>query len=171
MAGGNRAPANKPRTAGGHGASESECPGVAAEGRGVAGRPADSPLWQMRADLLRAFAHPVRLRILALLAGGERCVCEVYPTLRCERTAASKHLAILRRAGVVDCRKDGLRVIYWLSNPRLAELERLVDELLKNRLGEALSNARTALNGLGGGPGGGRPAAECDALRSGGVSS
>jgi len=154
VAGGkNRALANKPGTAGGHGAIESERAGVAAKGRHVGGKPADSALWQMRADLLRAFAHPVRLRILALLAGGERCVCEVYPALCCERTAASKHLATLRRAGVVHCRKDGLRVVYWLCSPRLVGLERLVDELLADRLGEALSNARAALDGLGGGAG------------------
>lgn len=99
-------------------------------------------LWGRRADLLRALAHPVRLRILALLSDGERCVCKIYPALACERTVTSKHLAVLRRAGVVDCRREGLRIFYRLCRPCLAGLVPMLDELLVGAVGGMLDDVR-----------------------------
>jgi len=52
-------------------------------------------------DTLKALAHPVRLRILALLQGGELCVCEVAEVLGLAPSTVSEHLTALRRAGLV----------------------------------------------------------------------
>jgi ArsR family transcriptional regulator, arsenate/arsenite/antimonite-responsive transcriptional repressor len=65
--------------------------------------------------VFRAVADPTRLRILNLLRGGERCVCELVDTLRVPQPKASRHLAYLRRAGLVNVRKDGLWAYYKLA--------------------------------------------------------
>ncbi len=68
--------------------------------------------------LFRAFADPTRLRILNLLAAGEACVCHVVASLRQPQSKVSRHLAALRRAGLVRDRKDGLWRRYSLAEAR-----------------------------------------------------
>lgn len=65
--------------------------------------------------VFRALADRTRLRILALLAGGEVCVCEIHESLRLPQPTVSRHLAYLRNAGLVTGRKDGLWVHYSLA--------------------------------------------------------
>lgn len=67
--------------------------------------------------LFKALADRTRLRILGLLVNGEVCVCHIHESLGIPQPMASRHLAYLRRAGLVATRKDGLWVHY-----RLAEL-------------------------------------------------
>jgi ArsR family transcriptional regulator len=64
---------------------------------------------------LKALADPTRLRILGLVAGGEVCVCHLHEALGIPQPTASRHLAYLRRAGLVDGRRDGLWVYYRLA--------------------------------------------------------
>jgi ArsR family transcriptional regulator len=68
-------------------------------------------------QLFRALADDVRLRILALVAGGEICVCDIHGALGVPQPTASRHLAYLRRAGLVATRKDGQWVHYRLNPP------------------------------------------------------
>src|SRR3990167_10728575 len=65
--------------------------------------------------VFKALADPTRLRILALLAGGEICVCDIHDTLGIPQPRASRHLSYLRRAGLVETRKQGLWVHYRLA--------------------------------------------------------
>jgi ArsR family transcriptional regulator len=67
--------------------------------------------------VFRALADRTRLRILALLAGGEVCVCEIHDSLKLPQPTVSRHLAYLRHAGLVTGRKDGLWVHYSLAKP------------------------------------------------------
>lgn len=67
--------------------------------------------------LFRALADQTRLRILALLASGEVCVCNIHGALDIPQPTASRHLAYLRKTGLVDTRKDGLWVHYRLAAP------------------------------------------------------
>ena len=76
----------------------------------------------IQADFIKAMAHPTRLQILELLRSGERCVCEIFPALNIEQSSVSRHLAILKREGLLHSRKDGLKVIYWTSDPRIYEI-------------------------------------------------
>jgi ArsR family transcriptional regulator, arsenate/arsenite/antimonite-responsive transcriptional repressor len=81
-----------------------------------------------RVDLaFRAVADPTRLRILNLLGGGERCVCELVGSLGCPQPKASRHLAYLRRAGLVSVRKEGLWAYYRLSPARDAFHAKLLE--------------------------------------------
>jgi ArsR family transcriptional regulator, arsenate/arsenite/antimonite-responsive transcriptional repressor len=74
--------------------------------------------------LLKALADPVRLRLLSLLADGrEVCVCHLHGALALPQPTVSRHLAYLRREGLVAGRKEGLWVHYRLSRPS-SELHR-----------------------------------------------
>ena len=65
----------------------------------------------------KAFADPVRLRLLNLLADGEVCVCHLHETLGLPQSTVSRHLAYLRKRGLVAGRKEGLWVYYRLAKP------------------------------------------------------
>jgi ArsR family transcriptional regulator len=69
-------------------------------------------------SLFKAFAEPVRLRLLALLSGGrEVCVCHLHEALDLPQPTVSRHLAYLRKSGWVQSRKEGLWVYYRLAKP------------------------------------------------------
>jgi ArsR family transcriptional regulator len=77
--------------------------------------------------LFRAFADRTRLRILHMLAEGELCVCDIVGVLGVPQPKASRHLAYLRRAGLVTARKEGLWSYYQLSPARTKVHEKLLD--------------------------------------------
>lgn len=73
--------------------------------------------------LFKALADGTRLRILGLLLAGEVCVCDIQDSLKSPQSKVSRHLAYLRRAGLVDTRRAGLWIHYrlgTLSDPVLA---------------------------------------------------
>ena len=65
--------------------------------------------------LFRALADATRLRILGLLLTGEVCVCDIHESLKIPQPKASRHLAYLRRSGLVDTRREGLWIHYRLG--------------------------------------------------------
>jgi ArsR family transcriptional regulator len=74
-------------------------------------------------QIYSALADPTRLRILALLRDGEICVCHLHASLDVPQPTASRHLAYLRKAGLVDARRDGIWMHYRLTpigNPVVA---------------------------------------------------
>ena len=83
--------------------------------------------------LFKALADATRLRILGLLLGGEICVCDIHETLKIPQSKTSRHLAYLRRTGLVDTRREGLWVHYRLANssdPVLAAIAQAVQHAL-----------------------------------------
>jgi len=68
--------------------------------------------------LFKALADTTRLRILNLLLSGEVCVCDLHDTLGIPQPKASRHLAYLRAAGLVDARREGQWMHYRLSESR-----------------------------------------------------
>ena len=74
-------------------------------------------------DGIKALGHPARLRILSLLRGGELCVCQVTEILGFAPSTISEHLSLLRRAGLVEERKEAKWVFYTLADdPALGPL-------------------------------------------------
>lgn len=67
------------------------------------------------ATLFQALGDSTRLRILGLLLAGEVCVCDIHESLKIPQPKASRHLAYLRKAGLVDTRRDGLWIHYRLA--------------------------------------------------------
>jgi len=87
--------------------------------------------YHYQAEMLKALAHPTRLRILELLKDGELCVCKIVPALQMEQSNVSRHLSILKKEGLVTSRKEGLKVFYRLTDPRINDLLEAGSELLK----------------------------------------
>ncbi|GEM_PF-3958809 len=73
-------------------------------------------------DVGKALSHPVRLRILELLAGGERCGCEIAPSVGLDPSVVSRHLGLLSRGGLVRSRRDGARLMWSLTNDEVVAL-------------------------------------------------
>lgn len=73
--------------------------------------------YQRRAAVVKALAHPSRLLIVDELSRGERCVCELTDLVGSDISTVSKHLAVLRKAGIVQDEKRGLQVFYRLRCP------------------------------------------------------
>jgi ArsR family transcriptional regulator len=81
-----------------------------------------------RVDLLfRAFSDRTRLRILHMLRDGELCVCHIVDVLGVPQPKASRHLAYLRKAGLVKARKQGQWSYYQLAPARTAFHQKLLD--------------------------------------------
>ena len=85
-------------------------------------------------ELFKAFADPVRLRLLNLLGGGEVCVCHLHEALDMPQSTVSRHLAYLRKRGLVVGRKEGLWVHYRLAKP-VGDLHRKLLNCLGGRCG------------------------------------
>jgi ArsR family transcriptional regulator len=87
--------------------------------------------YRQQADLIRALAHPTRLRILEILAEcGECCVCHLTAILKQRQPYVSQQLMVLRDKGLATDRKDGVMVYYRLADPRIRELISLTHDLL-----------------------------------------
>ncbi len=80
-------------------------------------RPASEQLLERIADRLKAMADPMRLHILHVLQGGERCVNDILGQVGGSQANVSKHLSVLRRAGLVECRREGVNVYYRIDDP------------------------------------------------------
>jgi len=90
------------------------------------------------ASTYKALADPTRLRILALLVEGEVCVCEIHDTLRLPQPTASRHLAYLRRTGLVEARRDATWMHY-----RLADVDPVVKGIVQHAA-HAMSHVKDA---------------------------
>lgn len=80
------------------------------------------PLYRMKADFFKTLGHPARIRVLELLSEREHAVSEMVTEIGIEPANLSQQLSILRRAGLVVGRRDGLSVTYELTSPRVADL-------------------------------------------------
>lgn len=82
------------------------------------------------ADILKALAQPTRLKIVELLADGEHCVCEIYPAIAHEQSNTSRHLQMMLKSGILNQRKDGLKIYYSLRHPEVLEIVRLAENMV-----------------------------------------
>ncbi len=83
---------------------------------------ARQPLYRMKADFFKTLGHPVRIRVLELLSERDQAVSEMLPEVGIEAANLSQQLAVLRRAGLVTARREGLSVLYTLTSPQVAQL-------------------------------------------------
>lgn len=72
---------------------------------------------KQRAEILKALAHPVRVILIDALHHGERCVCDLHRMVTINQSNVSRHLAVLKKAGIVTDRRDGMKVFYRLLTP------------------------------------------------------
>lgn len=92
--------------------------------------PASTAKVKRRALVLKAMGHPSRIRILELLSKGETCVCDIAPVVGSDMSTVSRHLAVLRNAGIIEDDKRGLNVFYRLATPCVLDFFRCIDKEL-----------------------------------------
>jgi ArsR family transcriptional regulator, arsenate/arsenite/antimonite-responsive transcriptional repressor len=101
------------------------------------------PQYEARARVAKALAHPSRLLILDALADGEKCVCELTELVDADQSTVSKHLSILKQAGIIADRKEGPKTFY---RPQICCLQGLWD-CIENVLRENLKAQQAAFGG------------------------
>ena len=84
-----------------------------------------------QAQVLKALAHPTRLLLVEELARRTKCVCELTDAAGLDISTVSKHLALLRNAGIVEDEKRGLKVFYSLKTPCVLNFFKCVESVRK----------------------------------------
>ena len=90
-------------------------------------------LFEKQARIVKAAAHPLRIAILDFLKNKEQCVCDIAEHVGSERSNVSRHLSVMVNAGVLESRKDGLKVIYKLKTPCILEFFSCITACLKQQ--------------------------------------
>lgn len=93
-------------------------------------------LLEKQALILKAISHPVRIAIAEFLKDGEQCVCDIAEYVGSERSNVSKHLSIMANAGLLEYRKEGLKVIYRLKCPCVLDFLACTTNILKQQVRE-----------------------------------
>ena len=91
-------------------------------------------LFEKQAEIAKAIAHPLRIAIVDFLRDGEQCVCDIAESIGSERSNVSRHLSVMVNAGVLEYRKEGLKVIYSLRTPCILEFFSCVTDVLKQQV-------------------------------------
>ena len=87
-----------------------------------------------KAEFFKALSHPARIKILELLRTGELSVTELQEQLGIESSSVSQNLAILRHKKIVDSRKAGTTVFYWVRDPAVFDLLDAARRIFNNQL-------------------------------------
>ncbi len=90
--------------------------------------------YELKAEIIQAAGHPIRLAIIEFLSGGEQCVCDIVEHVDAQRSNVSRHLSVMLKAGVLESHKEGLKVIYKLRTPCIINFLSCVDQALRERM-------------------------------------
>ena len=93
-------------------------------------------LFEKQAEIAKAIAHPLRIAIVNFLAEGEQCVCDIAEYIGSERSNVSRHLSVMVGAGLLDYRKEGLKVIYRLKCACIVDFFECVTRVLREQAEE-----------------------------------
>ncbi|MDA3923322.1 MAG: metalloregulator ArsR/SmtB family transcription factor [Kiritimatiellae bacterium] len=95
--------------------------------------PEEKKLLEAKAKVLKALAHPTRLWMVEKLADGEKCVCEFVDAVDADFSTISKHLSVLKQAGIVVDDKRGKQVFYTLKVPCVMNFMHCVEAVIKSQ--------------------------------------
>ncbi|MBP8649853.1 MAG: winged helix-turn-helix transcriptional regulator [Deltaproteobacteria bacterium] len=104
-------------------------------------------LYEAKAKVLKALAHPTRLWMVEQLARRERCVCEFFDAIDVDFSTVSKHLAVLKQAGIVDVEKRGKQMYYRLKVPCVLDFMGCVEAVLAENDGCRSGGSGRSLSG------------------------
>jgi len=105
-------------------------------------RPETRRQFEARAKVVKALAHPTRLFVVDVLSRGERCVCELTDMIGADVSTVSKHLSVLKAAGVVADERRGQMVFYRLKVPCVLNFFGCVEAVLEADARSAATAAR-----------------------------
>jgi DNA-binding transcriptional ArsR family regulator len=100
-------------------------------------------VYRAKAEFFKVLGHPVRVRVIEVLAGGPRSVSAMQPDVGVESAHLSQQLAIMRRAGIVGAERQGSSMIYSVLDPQIFELLGVAKQIIMTRLanhGELLAD-------------------------------
>ena len=80
------------------------------------------------AEILKALGHPTRVKIVEYLADGEKCVKEIWQEIGVPQPTVSQHINILKNAGIISYRKDGVKTCYRVEMPVVIEILKLLEK-------------------------------------------
>lgn len=89
---------------------------------------------EAKADVFKALAHPSRIFVVSELAKGEQCVCRLTEKIGADKSTVSKHLSILKRAGIIRDERRGNMIFYSLAAPCVLNFMKCVDGMLAANL-------------------------------------
>ena len=105
----------------------------------------DDLAYKIKADFLKALSHPLRLQIIEFLKNGEKNVGSIIKALGIPQSSLSRHLTILREAGVLKSRQQGTVIYYDIEDHDIFHVLRPIAEMLRKKL----KKTETVLNSLG----------------------
>jgi len=94
-------------------------------------------LYRLKADVIAAAGHPIRLAVIDFLKDGEQCVCDISEYVGAKRSNVSRHLGVLLQAGIVSQRKDGLKMMYTLRTSCVLNFMKCVEGVLRQNAKDA----------------------------------
>jgi ArsR family transcriptional regulator len=97
-----------------------------------------STQYETESEIYQALGHPIRLQLLDFLMEGPRCTCEIEPEFDVDQSTISRHLIILKKAGLVRSHREGVRVIYEIEDDRVRAMRKLVQEMIREHAREAM---------------------------------
>ncbi|MFO7626365.1 MAG: metalloregulator ArsR/SmtB family transcription factor [Candidatus Fermentibacteraceae bacterium] len=97
--------------------------------------PSDTESLRLRARVISSLAHPSRLLIVEALEQGEKTVTELTGIVGSDISTVSRHLGVLRNAGIIDSRKDSNKVLHRLLTPCLTNFLKCVEQVLSETCG------------------------------------
>ena len=84
----------------------------------------------LEAGFLSVLAQPTRLKILYFLRDGEKCACEINPSMAEDPSVVSRHLVKMKEAGILESRKQGVSIFYKITEPQVFEILKLADAII-----------------------------------------
>ena len=93
-------------------------------------------VFEMEAQVLKALAQPTRLKILECLRGREKCIHEIVAAIHGEQSNISRHISLMQKSHLVTTRKDGVKVMVKVKDPKIFEILDNVSLLLKKQIVE-----------------------------------
>lgn len=98
--------------------------------------PKQLPVFEARARVAKALAHPSRLMMLDALGEGPMCVSDLTQLVGADQSTVSRHLAVLQASGIIGHKKDGARAHYYLKTPCLTGFWQCIQSVLEQNLEE-----------------------------------
>ena len=89
---------------------------------------------EIRAKIIKAMAHPVRLMVIEFLKNGEHSFSEVFDLFKLDKSTVSKHLLVLKEAGIITSRKEGTDMIYKLEVPCVIDFFSCVTAVIESNV-------------------------------------
>ncbi len=89
---------------------------------------------EIRAKIIKAMGHPVRLMMIEKLKKGEQPFSQIFDLFKLDKSTVSKHLLVLKEAGIVSSKKDGVDVVYKLEVPCVTDFFSCVTAVIESNV-------------------------------------